>query len=55
VRGYVNRIIGYWDISMIRKTTDSLADLYEADETAWLEAMAELIRDGRANGLDYPI
>jgi hypothetical protein len=39
---------------MIRKITDSLADLYEADETAWLDAMAELIRDGRANDLDYP-
>jgi Domain of unknown function DUF29 len=39
---------------MIRKTTDSLADLYEADETAWLDAMAELIRDGRLSELDYP-
>jgi hypothetical protein len=39
---------------MIRKTTDSLADLYEADETAWLEAMAELIAEGRLNELDYP-
>ena len=26
--------------------------LYEQDETAWLEAMAELARDGRAEGLD---
>lgn len=39
---------------MIRKTTDALACLYEADETAWLEAMAELIRAGRAESLDYP-
>ncbi len=39
---------------MIRKTTNSLPNLYEADETAWLDAMAELIRDGRANDLDYP-
>jgi hypothetical protein len=27
--------------------------LYEADETAWLEAMAELIRCGRRSDLDY--
>jgi Domain of unknown function DUF29 len=38
---------------MIRKTTDSLADLYEADETAWLDAMAELIAEGRMCDLDY--
>ncbi len=38
---------------MIRKTTDSLADLYEADETAWLDAMAELIRAERLAELDY--
>jgi Domain of unknown function DUF29 len=28
--------------------------LYEQDETAWLEAMAELIRLGRLDELDYP-
>jgi hypothetical protein len=28
--------------------------LYEHDETAWLEAMAELIRLGRLEALDYP-
>ena len=39
---------------MIRKTTDSLADLYETDETAWLDAMAELISEGCLNELDYP-
>jgi len=31
---------------------DLLPALYERDETAWLEAMAELARDGRAGDLD---
>ncbi len=31
---------------------DLLPALYERDETAWLEAMAELARDGRAEDLD---
>jgi hypothetical protein len=31
-----------------------LAVLYERDETAWLEAMSELIRRGRLEELDYP-
>lgn len=31
---------------------DLLPALYERDETAWLEAMAELARDGRAENLD---
>ena len=31
---------------MIEQVETALADLYEADETAWLEAMAELIRRG---------
>jgi hypothetical protein len=39
---------------MIRKTTGSLAELYEADETAWLDAMAELIAEGRLAEIDYP-
>lgn len=38
---------------MIQKAVTVLADLYEADETAWLEAMAELIQQGRCNDLDY--
>ena len=38
---------------MVRKTTDSLADLYLADETAWLDAMAELVRAGQFTDLDY--
>ena len=28
--------------------------LYEQDETAWLEAMSELIRLGRLEEIDYP-
>ena len=38
---------------MIRQPTETLADLYMADETAWLDAMAELIREGRMGDLDY--
>ena len=38
---------------MIRTTTTPLANLYEADETAWLDAMAELVRLGRHDELDY--
>jgi len=37
---------------MIRPTTAVLADLYLADETAWLEEHAELIRQGRLDELD---
>jgi hypothetical protein len=32
----------------------SLGVLYEQDETAWLEATAELIRRGRLDEVDYP-
>jgi hypothetical protein len=35
-------------------TAPSTPDLYEADETAWLEAMARLIREGNVAELDYP-
>ena len=32
----------------------TLADLYEADETAWLDAMVELLRHGNISALDLP-
>jgi hypothetical protein len=38
---------------MIRQPTHALADLYMVDETAWLDAMAELIGSGRLSELDY--
>jgi hypothetical protein len=38
---------------MIQAATEALSDLYEADETAWLEAMAELIQQGHLGELDY--
>jgi hypothetical protein len=38
---------------MIQRLTEALPDLYERDETAWLEAMAELIHEGRCGDLDY--
>src|SRR5436853_1875141 len=38
---------------MAQRTADALTDLYEADETAWLEAMAKLIRAKRYRALDY--
>ena len=39
---------------MIQRAETALAQLYEADETAWLEAMADLIQQGRWGDLDYP-
>jgi hypothetical protein len=38
---------------MIRQPDLSLAELYEADETAWLEAMADLVHRGAYRELDY--
>src|SRR3954454_5279931 len=38
---------------MVVRSRDRLTALYERDETAWLEVMAELIRDGRFGELDY--
>src|SRR5687767_8294405 len=40
-------------LKMVRETTQTLADLYMVDETAWLDAMAELIRASRIEELDY--
>jgi Domain of unknown function DUF29 len=39
---------------MIQPVAVNLSDLYEQDETAWLEAMADLIQQGRCGDLDYP-
>lgn len=39
---------------MIQRSEPTLSQLYELDETAWLEAMAELIQHGRRDELDYP-
>jgi Domain of unknown function DUF29 len=36
-----------------RSTAIGLPDLYESDETAWLEAMAGMIRGGHSAELDY--
>jgi len=38
---------------MIQQTLEVLPSLYESDETAWLEAMSELIHRGRFDELDY--
>lgn len=35
------------------QAVEVLTDLYEADETAWLETMAELISEGKNEDLDY--
>jgi Domain of unknown function DUF29 len=37
---------------MVQRTPQALATLYEADETAWLERTAELVRSGRFDQLD---
>src|SRR5437660_9746413 len=39
---------------MVQKTGVTLPALYESDETAWLDAMAELIRAGRLDDVDFP-
>jgi hypothetical protein len=39
---------------MVQRLTEALPKLYEADETAWLDAMAEFIGQGRLTELDYP-
>ena len=39
---------------MAVRTVEWLPALYERDETAWLEAMADLAGDGRAEELDLP-
>src|SRR4051794_25477206 len=39
---------------MIRQLASELSRLYEADETAWLEAMAALAASGRCAEMDYP-
>ncbi len=38
---------------MIQRAAAELSQLYEADETCWLEAMADLIGQGRWDELDY--
>jgi Domain of unknown function DUF29 len=39
---------------MAVQTIESLSDLYEQDETAWLDIMAESIREARIADLDLP-
>src|SRR5947209_3076984 len=39
---------------MAGQLVEALPTLYERDETAWLEAMAELAREERAEELDLP-
>ena len=38
---------------MIASPQQQLSALYESDETAWLDEMAEIIRSGRTEELDY--
>ena len=37
---------------MVQQTSRALATLYEVDETAWLEATAELVRQSRFDEID---
>jgi len=39
---------------MVVHTVDRLPALYQQDETAWLDEMAALIREGRIDALDFP-
>src|SRR6266550_2436974 len=42
------------DARMTVTQVEALPALYERDETAWLEQMAELVRDRRVEDLDLP-
>lgn len=37
---------------MVQQTSDSVASLYEADETAWLDSTSQLLRTGRWEEVD---
>ena len=39
---------------MIARPTETLSELYEKDETAWLDAMAELATHGQIEAFDLP-
>jgi hypothetical protein len=39
---------------MAVQSVESLPDLYEQDETAWLDIMAELVRERRVDDIDFP-
>jgi hypothetical protein len=39
---------------MTQKTLVPLAELYEADETAWLDGMVQLMEEAQLAELDYP-
>jgi len=41
-------------IMVVRNAESSLTDLYEIDETAWLDEMARLTKSGRIDLLDLP-
>lgn len=38
---------------MILRSSEALPRLYEEDETAWLEAMSQLVAEGHYDDLDY--
>jgi hypothetical protein len=38
---------------MVLRTAEALPELFESDETHWLETMSQLIRNGRYDKLDY--
>jgi hypothetical protein len=38
---------------MVVRTAEALSALYELDETAWLETIAGLIREGKTQELDF--
>ena len=40
---------------MFPTTQESMAALYEADETAWLETTAELLRTGQIDRIDFEV
>src|SRR5436309_481294 len=40
-------------VSLMEIATEPLAELYDSDETAWLETMAELVAQHRFSDLDH--
>ena len=51
-KSYLPAIRGVEGSQIVQRTPQTLAALYETDETAWLDQTAELVRDGCFDQLD---
>lgn len=50
--GYTDSHAPFLRMWMVQRTSEALAALYDADETAWLDATAGLVRAGRLDQID---